>query len=82
MSPRDDGLAVLAVDVGALDGPVIQARDAHVGPVDMASLDIHDDAIRKVAAGDDGRAVGAIRIHQVNAARVQFEDEETRDRGA
>src|ERR1700689_2964099 len=30
----DDDLAVLTVDVGALDRAVIQAGDTHVGPVD------------------------------------------------
>src|SRR5271167_2328343 len=34
LSLCDDRLAVLAVDVGALDRPVIQVWDAHVGPVD------------------------------------------------
>src|SRR5258707_2369323 len=34
----DDYLAVLAVDIGALDGPVIPTWDAHVGPVDSAGL--------------------------------------------
>src|SRR6185312_5304422 len=35
-SLRDDHLAVLAVDVGALDGTVVQVGNTHVGPVDMA----------------------------------------------
>src|SRR6185369_17617643 len=43
VSLRDDCLAVLAVDVGALDRAIVQARDAHIGPVDMSSLDIDHD---------------------------------------
>ena len=78
----DDRLAVLAVDVGALDRPVIQAWDAHVGPVDMASLSIDDDAVGQMAIRHDGLAVGTVRIHGVNAAGVQFKDKETRDDGA
>jgi hypothetical protein len=79
VSLRDDYLAVLAVDVGALDGPVIQAWDAHVGPVDMAGLDIDDDAVWQMAIRNDGLAVGAVRVHGVNAAGVQLENKEARD---
>jgi hypothetical protein len=46
-----------------LDGTVIQIGDAHVGPVDVTSLDVHGDAVGEVAIGDDGLAVGAVGIH-------------------
>src|SRR5882724_1950220 len=82
LSLCDDGPAVLAVDVGALDGPVIQVWDAHIGPVDMASLGIDDDAVRQMAIRHDGLTVGTIRIHAVNAAGVQFKDKQTRDDSA
>src|SRR5258705_11364833 len=82
VSDRNNDLAVLAVDVGALDGPVIQAWDAHVGPVDMASLSIDDDAVGQMAIRHDGFTVGTVRIHGVNAAGVQLKDKETRDDGA
>src|SRR6202043_2221170 len=59
----DDCLTVFAVDVGALDGPVIQVWDAHVGPVDMASINIDDDTVGQVAIRYDGFAVGTVRIH-------------------
>ena len=78
----DDCLAVLAVDVGTLDGPVIQVWDAHVGPVDMASLGIDDDAVGQMAIRHDGLAVGTVRIHGVNAAGVQLKNKETRGDGA
>src|SRR6266850_2138087 len=46
LSLCDDGPAVLAVDVGALDRSVVHAgTGAHVGPVDMASLGIDDDTV-------------------------------------
>ena len=80
-SLRDDDLAVLAVEVGALDRAVIQVRNAHVGPVDMAGLDIDDDAVGQVAIRHDGLAVGTVRIHAVNAAGVHLKDKETRDDG-
>src|SRR6185369_1895873 len=82
VSLRDDCLAVLAVDVGALDGPVIQAWDAHVGPVDMAGFGIDDDAVGQMAIRHDGLAVGTVRIHGVNAAGINLEDKETRSGGA
>src|SRR5882724_9237579 len=77
----DDRFTVLAVDVGALDGPVIQVRDAHVGPVDMAGLSIDDDAVRQMAIRHNGLAVGTVRIHGMNAAGVNLEDKETRSDG-
>jgi hypothetical protein len=78
----DDYLAVLAVDVGPLDGPVIQVRDAHVGPVDMTGLNIDDDAVGQMAIRHDGFAVGTVRFHGVNAAGVQLKNKETRGDGA
>jgi hypothetical protein len=78
LSLGDDYLAVLAVDVGALDGSVIQVRD-DVGPVDMAGLDIDDDAIGQVAIRHDGPAAGTVDIHGVNAAGIQLKDKQARD---
>src|ERR1700730_1294435 len=77
----DDRLAVLAVDIGALDGPVIQVWDAHVGPVDVAGINIDDDAIRQMAIRHDDLTVGTVRIHGVNAAGVQLKHKETRNDG-
>ena len=48
----------------------------------MASLSIDDDAVGQVAVRYDGFAVGAVRIHGVNAAGVQFKDKQTRDDSA
>src|SRR5262249_51139090 len=64
---RDDDLGVLAVEVGALDRAVAEVGDTNVGPIDVTSLDIHADAVGIAAIGDDGRAVGTIGIHRVNA---------------
>src|SRR5947209_4019407 len=76
VSLSDDRLAVLAVDVGAFDGPIVQVRDAHVGPVDMAGLAIDDDAVRQMAIRHDDLAVGTVRIHRVYAAGVQLKYKE------
>jgi hypothetical protein len=47
----------------------------------MTRFDIHDDAVWQVTARHNGCAIGAIRIHQVNATRVQFENKKARDCG-
>ena len=55
--------------------PSFEVGDAHVGPIDMTRLHIDDDAVGKGAIGHDDLAVGAVRIHRVNAAAAQFEKE-------
>jgi hypothetical protein len=47
----------------------------------MTGLCIHDDAVGEMAIGNDGLAVGAVEIHQVNAVATQFENEQAADRG-
>ena len=59
----DDHPPIAAVEIGALDRAVVEIGHAHVGPIDMASLRIHGDAVREMATGNDGLAVGSIRIH-------------------
>ena len=76
----NNDLAVLAVEIGALDGPVVQVGNAHIGPVDMTGLGIDDDAVGKVTARHDGLAVGTVRVHHVNFPGVYLENEEARDR--
>src|ERR1700693_32541 len=73
----DDYLAVLAVEIGALDRSVIQVGGAHVGPVDMTGINIDDDAVGQMAIRHDGPTVGTVRIHGVNAAGVNLENKET-----
>ena len=80
VSDRNNDLAVLAVEIGALDGPVVQVGNAHIGPVDMTSLDIDDDAVGKMTARHDRLAVGTVRVHHMNFPGVYLENEEARDR--
>src|ERR1700754_4418501 len=82
VSDRHNDLAVLAVDVGALDGPVIQIWNTHIGPVDVASLGIDNATVGQMAIRHDGLAVGTVRVHGVNAASVYLENKETRGDGA
>ena len=78
---RDDDLAIAAVEVGALDRAVVEAGDAHIGPVDMTGLNVHDDAVGKAAIADDGLFLGPVGIHRVNETGVQFENEQSAGAG-
>ena len=60
---RDNDFAIPAVEIGLLNRTVVEVGDAHVGPIDMTSLRIHDDAVGEMATGNNGLAVGAVEIH-------------------
>src|SRR5262249_14001853 len=77
----DDDLAVLAVEVGALDRAVVEIGDTHVGPIDVTCLGIHTDAVGEAAIGDDRLAVGTIGIHRVNPVPAQFKNEQSAGAG-
>src|SRR5262249_60341249 len=66
----DDNPGFPAVDVGAFHRAIVEVGNTHVGPIDVTRRHIHGDAVGKTAIGDDGLAVGAIRIHRMNAAGV------------
>jgi hypothetical protein len=46
----------------------------------VTSFGINGDTIGETAIGYDGLPVGAIRIHQMNTAGVQLENDQTADR--
>src|SRR5262249_14783942 len=71
----NNDLAILSVCVSTLDGAVVQVGNTHVGPVDVTGFRINGDTIGETAIGYDSLPVGAIRIHQMNKAGVQFEYE-------
>jgi hypothetical protein len=77
----DDDPAVFAVEVGPLDRTVVPADGPHVGPVDMAGLRIDDDAVGKPAIGDEGRAIGPVGIHGVDAPPAEIEEEQSAGSG-
>jgi hypothetical protein len=79
LNDRSGNLAVLSVDIGPLDRAVVQARDAHIRPVDMASLNVDDDAVGQMAIRHDSLTAGTVGIHGVNAAGVQLKNKEARD---
>src|SRR5271169_6223204 len=79
---RDDGPAIASVEIGALDRAVIgRDTETHVGPVEMAGLDVDRDAVRETTVGDDDLPLGAVGPHRVDAAGAHLEDEQTADRG-
>src|SRR5262245_57380548 len=66
-----------AVEVDALDGPVVEVRHAYVGPVDVPGLGAHRDAVRDlVEAGQDDALVRSIGVrgHDAASADVQLEE--------
>ncbi|HTO66669.1 MAG TPA: hypothetical protein VMM15_36090, partial [Bradyrhizobium sp.] len=71
----NDDPAILPVEVDALDRAVVQAGNTHVGPVDVTSSGVHRNAIGQSAIGNDNLSVGAVRIHRMNAATAQLENE-------
>jgi hypothetical protein len=76
----NDDLAIFSVDVGALDGTVVQAGNAHVGPVNMTRFNVDHDAIAVSAIAHDRLAIGAVRVHRMNTATAQFENKQSADR--
>src|SRR5262249_19001164 len=74
---RDNDPAVPPIEVGALDRAIIEAGDAHVGPVDMPRRHIHGDAVRETAIADDGLFLGPVGVPRVNEAGVEFENEQS-----
>src|SRR5262249_35312115 len=78
---RDDDPAIAAVEIGALDRAVVDAGDAHVGPIDMARRDIHHDAVAEAAIGHDCPLVRAVGVHQMNAPGIELEHEQAAGSG-
>src|SRR5713101_6446598 len=58
----NDGYAILAIEIDALDRTIVLARNAHVGPVNVSGFKIDDDAIRDSSSGDNDFSIGSIGI--------------------
>jgi hypothetical protein len=74
-APRNDDLAIAPIDVGPLDGTIVQVGNTNVGPVDVTGFRIDDDSIGMDAVGDNDLSVGAVRVHQQYTAAAQIENE-------
>jgi hypothetical protein len=57
----------------ALDEVFYRFGNAHIRPVGVACFDVDNDTVGMPADGHDGPAVGAIRIHRMNAAGIQLQ---------
>ena len=77
----NDGPAIATVQVHALDGTIVQIRNAHVGPVDVTRLAIDDHTIGYAAAGDEHLLVRAVGIDREDPPAAQVEHEQSATRG-
>src|SRR5438094_2926898 len=76
----DDGYAILAVEISALDRTVVLVRDAHVGPVNVSGFKIDDDAVWDSSSGDNHFSVRSIGISRMNPAAACFEIKQSASR--
>jgi hypothetical protein len=72
----DNGPAIPAVQINALDGAVVFVGHAHVGPVDVPLLDIDHDTVRVAAVRHQGLLIGAIRVGAEDPVAAEVENEE------
>ena len=73
----NDRGAVASVEVDTFDRAIVDRRNAHVGPVDVAGLDIDRDTIGDGASGDEDRLAGAVGVDgEQPAAAAGFEHEQ------
>src|SRR5882724_12864291 len=72
----DDGYAILAVEISALDRTIVLARNAHVGPVNVSGFNIDDDAIRDSSSIDNDFSVRPVGVSRMNPAAACFEEEQ------
>src|SRR5262249_4276362 len=73
--------AIATVEVGALYRTIVPARNAHVGPIDVASLSVNAHAVGPSAIGDKDFFVRAVGIYGEDPAAAQFKDDEAARRG-
>src|SRR3954469_7596665 len=76
----NDGYAILTVEIDALDGAVVLARNAHVGPVNVCGFKIDDDAIWHSGSAEDDFSVRPIGVSRINPAAACFEEEQAASR--
>src|SRR2546423_4569799 len=76
----NDGCAILAVEIGALDRTVVLVRHAHIGPINVSGFKIDDDAIRNSSSADNDFPVRSIGISRMNPAAACFEIKQSASR--
>src|SRR5207245_10402907 len=75
----DDGYAILAVEIGALDRTIVHARNAHVGPVNVSGFNIDDDAIRDSSSAENDISVRPVGVSRMNPDAARFAKDEVAD---
>src|SRR6266478_5396970 len=76
----NNGYAILAIEIDALDRTIVLARNAHVGPVNVSGFKIDDDAIRDSSSGDNDFRIRSIGVSRMNPAAACFKKEQSADR--
>src|SRR5712671_3134740 len=76
----NNGYAILAIEIDALDRTIVLARNAHVRPVNVSGFNIDDDAIRDPSSADDDFSVRPIGVSGVNLAAACFEIKQSASR--
>src|SRR5256885_17255198 len=69
----NDGYAILAIEIDALNRAIVLARNAHVGPVNVSGFNIDDDAIRDSSSADNDFSVRPVGVSRMNPAAACFE---------
>src|SRR5205814_1608081 len=72
----NDGYAILAVEISALDRTVVLVRNAHVGPVNVSGFKIDDDAIRDSSSADNDFSLRPVGVSRMNPAAACFKKEQ------
>ena len=60
----NDDPAILPVEIGPLNGTVVEVGNPHVGPVNVTRINVHCDAIGESAVRYYDLSAGAVRIHR------------------
>src|SRR6476620_10886366 len=68
----NDGYAILAIEIDALDRTIILARNAHVGPVNVSGFNIDDDAVRDSSSAENDFSVRPVGVNRMNPAAACF----------
>src|SRR6266516_2961332 len=76
----NDGYAILAIEISALDRTIVLARNAHVGPVNVSRLNIDNDAVRNSTPGYNDFSVRAVGVSRMNPSSASFEIKQSASR--
>jgi hypothetical protein len=68
----NDHPAILSIEVGALNGTIVQIGNTHVSPVNVAGLNVDYYAIGVSTLGYDDLPVGAVSIQREDTATAQI----------